>query len=71
MQNKIIEIVALVFEISADELNQDSNLNSVQAWDSMNHMKLVLALEEEFNCKISDDDAIDLLSIKLIKQYFE
>jgi acyl carrier protein len=70
MQQQIIEMLAMVFDMPESQLTAESSLMNVEQWDSMNHMKLILILEEEFSCKISDDDAVELLSVVDICNYF-
>jgi acyl carrier protein len=62
MENKLKDICATIFEIDASIINNDSSPDNIESWDSMNHMNLILAIEEEFQLKILDDDAVELLS---------
>lgn len=60
------------FNIGEKEL---SNLTyqSISAWDSVGHMGLIAALEEEFDIMMETDDIIDLSSYEkgkeIIKKY--
>ena len=67
LDDKIKNIMSIVFDVSVDELDEKSTPNTVEHWDSLNHMKLVLALEEEFGIQFNEQDALDLQSFKLIK----
>lgn len=49
-----------------EQLNDDSSPETVENWDSIKHMKLVLALEEEFNTIFSDEEIVEMLSVALI-----
>jgi acyl carrier protein len=69
MENKLKEICAIIFEIDASSITQDSSPDTIESWDSMNHMNLILAIEEEFQLKILDDDAVDLLSFTELLTY--
>ena len=40
---------------------------SCAAWDSLQQLNIVLAVEQEFNVSLSDADAIDLSSVELAK----
>lgn len=71
MYQQIIEIIAIIFEMNASELSDESNITNVEQWNSMNHMKLILTLEEEFNLSINDDNAIELLSVSDICKFIE
>jgi acyl carrier protein len=39
-----------------DELTQDSSPEKIESWDSLNHLNLVLALEQEFSVKFTPDE---------------
>jgi len=42
-------------------------MDTVEAWDSIKHMNLVLAIEEEFGISIPDEDAANITSYPLIR----
>ena len=63
MEEKIKEILATIFEIDKSSINQDTNPNTVPTWDSLRHMKLVFAIEEEFEVEFSDDKIVQLTDV--------
>lgn len=42
--------------------------NSIKQWDSVAHMKLVAALEDEFEIMLDTDDIIDMSSVGKAKE---
>ena len=60
-----------VMIVSLDEINDDSSPDSLDKWDSLSHLKLVMAIESEFNVKLSPEDSMDMLSVKLIRMILE
>lgn len=61
-----MEKVASAFR-AALSLDDDTNLsdleyNSSPEWDSVAHMSLVAALEQEFDCMLDMEDILDLSS---------
>ena len=54
-------------------INDDLKYNDVPEWDSIGHMTLVAALEEEFKISLETDDIIDFSSFKkgieILKKY--
>jgi acyl carrier protein len=38
--------------------------NEVEGWDSVGHMMLVAALEQEFDCMLEMDDILDMSSYR-------
>lgn len=63
MEEKIKEILATVLEIDQSDVNNDTNPNTVSNWDSLRHMKLVFAIEDEFEVEFSDDQIIQLTDV--------
>lgn len=70
---KYDEIFMEVFEISSDQLNDDLEYQSIDPWDSVGHMALMAALEDEFNIMLEMDDIIDFgtyaTGIETMKKY--
>jgi acyl carrier protein len=60
------EVMATVFEAEADSIGPDTSMDTVPAWDSLRHMTLVLALEQEFGVQIPDEEAGAITSYPLI-----
>ena len=50
------------FSIDANDLNEKLEYNSIQTWDSVGHMGLIAALEEQFDIMMEMDDIIDFSS---------
>ncbi|MAZ57183.1 MAG: acyl carrier protein [Gammaproteobacteria bacterium] len=50
------------------EIIQDTlEYNTISEWDSIGHMSLIAAIEEEFDIMIETDDIIDMSSFKIAK----
>lgn len=67
MEERIKEVMSSVFEIDVESINDNSSADNIELWDSLRHMNLILALEEEFGIELSDDDIGQILNFKLIK----
>ena len=67
MDNKIKKIISIVFEIELNKINDNSSPDNIENWDSLRHMMLIDALEDEFDIQFSDDEMTELLNYKLIK----
>ncbi|MBN1636163.1 MAG: acyl carrier protein [Deltaproteobacteria bacterium] len=66
MKQKIFQIMSRIMDVPVEQLTKESSPDTVEKWDSIQHMSLVLALEEEFNIIFSDSEIVELLSIELI-----
>lgn len=67
MEKKISEILMDILEVKSDNISSD-----LSEWDSLAHLNVILALEEEFKVKIPPEDFSLLHSdISSIKNYIE
>ena len=57
----------VVFELDPTFINENSSPDNIDNWDSLKHMMLISALEEEFDIQFSDQEMLELLNYKLIK----
>ena len=62
----IQQIMADVFEITLEQINIESTQDNIDAWDSLKHLNLVVALEEEFGIYFPVEEIGNLISFKLI-----
>ena len=68
MENRIKNVIAVVFDLTTEKIQEDSSPDSIDNWDSLGHMNLVVALEEEFDVVIEDDEIAEMLNFALIKE---
>jgi len=66
MENRIKKVMSDVFNINLNSINNDSSPDNIENWDSLNHMNLIVALEEDFNIEFDDKDIENLLNFQLI-----
>lgn len=68
MENiKIKQVMSAVFEIPVESIVDDASSDNIENWDSLRHLNLILALEEEFGVSIPDDEVGNLVNYKLIE----
>ena len=70
---KYSEIFKTALNISDDKLGKNLKYNEIEEWDSIGHMNLIAALEEESKISLETDDIIDFSSFKkgieILKKY--
>ena len=66
MLEKTRAIVADIFEVPLETVTPQSSPDTIATWDSMHHLNLVLALEQEFSVQFSPEEIEQLLSVELI-----
>lgn len=67
MEERVLSVVSQVLGIPRDAITDDSSPETIETWDSLKHMNLVLALEEEFGIRFSDERIVAMLSVRSIK----
>lgn len=66
METKIREVIANVLGIEVEELKKDSSPETIEEWDSLKHMNIIIALEDTFEVEFNDEEIGDMNSIALI-----
>ncbi len=66
MLERIKEVVSLVLDIDKSKLTPETGIDNITKWDSLAHMRIVLALEEEFDVTFSEFEIMEMLSISSI-----
>lgn len=55
-------------QIKPEQVTDDLEYNSIKEWDSVAHMTLVAALEEQFDIMLDTDDIIDMSNVAKAKE---
>ena len=59
--------MSFVFSISIEEIDDESSPDTIESWDSLKQMNLVIALEEEFSIELKDNETVEMLNYLLIR----
>lgn len=60
MEEKIIDIIIRILEVDREEIEMDTAIGDLPEWDSLNHLRIITELEEEFGIKYSQSDLAEL-----------
>jgi len=66
-KERLYEAVASVLGVPAASLDDSSSPETIKTWDSLNHLKLVMAVETEFAISLTPEDALDMRNLGLIE----
>ncbi len=66
MESRVKKVIAEILDIEIDSINDNTSPETVESWDSLKQMNIIVALEEEFDIEFSDEDIIEMLSFRLI-----
>ena len=64
VQERVRQIVVEQLGVKEDEVSPDSSFVDDLGADSLDTVELVMALEEEFNCEIPDDEAEKITTVQ-------
>jgi acyl carrier protein len=53
---QVRRIASDLFSVPADRIQLDSSPDTIEAWDSTQHLSLVLTIEETFNIQLSPEE---------------
>jgi acyl carrier protein len=67
IKQKVLNTMSDVFEMDLADIPENAAPGVIENWDSIRHMNLVVALEEEFDIRFNDVDIADLITITLIE----
>jgi acyl carrier protein len=63
---QIVNIFGRVMNVGASEVSMETSPDTLDNWDSLRHMNLVMALEEELNVTFNEDEVLNMLSVQAI-----
>jgi acyl carrier protein len=66
MEERVREVMSRVLGVSPDQIDENSSPDTIPQWNSLRHMNLILALEQEFSITVKDEDIATLISFPLI-----
>ena len=58
--DEVIGVIAKVLNVSASELNEDTSIGDIPAWDSLHQVMIINALEQHFNIRFEPEVILDL-----------
>lgn len=69
--HRVRQIAADVFGLQIEQITPESSPDSIEGWDSVQHLNLVLALEQAFSIQFEPEEIEQMLSIELVVMMIE
>ena len=69
MREQIKEVLKQVFQI--EHINDTISQQTFDKWDSLNHLNLIIALEQHFNISFEPEEIVEMKSLDLIEQHLK
>jgi acyl carrier protein len=68
MRDRVRQTIASVWSVPEDEIPEEADAMSLQGWDSLRHLELMLELEMSFGVRIPAEEVPELTSIAAIEE---
>ncbi|OVE81658.1 hypothetical protein BVY03_03395 [bacterium K02(2017)] len=68
-EGQLKQIFEDIFEVS--QINDEMTIDDLAEWDSVTHISLMMAIEEQFKVRIEAEDIILLTSVAAIKKHLK
>jgi acyl carrier protein len=62
IDERVRGVIADVFGLDPQSIGPETSIETVEAWDSLQHLTVVLALEEEFDIQLDDEQTVAAVS---------
>ncbi|NTV29680.1 MAG: acyl carrier protein [Candidatus Omnitrophica bacterium] len=67
MESRIKQVMSQVLGVDASRIDDQTSPHTLKEWDSLQHVTLVLALQEEFGLEFSHDEVLAMMSFTGIR----
>lgn len=71
MDDRIRAIMSRLLRIPEDRIGPDAAIGNVPNWDSTAHMRMMLALEDEFGIVLDETHMVEMTSLAKIRAAVE
>ena len=68
MPDRVAQIFADVLQVPLERISEKTSPENTPQWDSLSAINLVLALEDEFDLKLSTKDIVAMRSVAIVKR---
>jgi|HubBroStandDraft_4_1064222.scaffolds.fasta_scaffold04915_2 acyl carrier protein len=68
MTGRVEKIFAEVLRLAPSSINDDTSPDNTPRWDSTSAIDLTLAIEDEFNIKLTTKEIMAMRSVALVKK---
>lgn len=58
--------MADAFSVPVERMTNEASPDTIETWDSIQHLNLVMALEQEFGVQFEPEEIEQLLSVELV-----
>lgn len=71
MNEELRQLLADAFEVRGDQVTADATQQTIESWDSLHHLQMVMALEQHYGMQIPSERIPEIKSVADIIQIVE
>lgn len=68
---RLLDIVVEVLRVPRAEITDELDMETTSTWDSLSHMQLIAAIEEEFGIELTADEIVVMRSVGQIRDLLQ
>lgn len=65
---RLVKVISTLFGVPADQIGPEDDMDTIDRWDSLGHLNLIMAVEREFKVKFRSDQIPKLTSVALLQE---
>ena len=66
LETRLVKILSNSLGVTDSEINSDTSMESLDAWDSLAHLSVVITIEEEFEISLNEEEILRMTSFSEI-----
>lgn len=71
MSERIKKVMAKSLDAPIEKITENTIQEDIEGWDSINHIKMIVAFEREFDITIPDEQVTNMISFRLIESVIQ
>ena len=71
MEEKLKKLMAEILNLNESEIKDSLKMKETDGWDSLKHMELIVAFEQEFDIELTVDEIVAMQDYKEINLVLE
>jgi acyl carrier protein len=65
--DRLYRLLAKVFGVPLSQITEDATPDTIEKWDSLSQINMILAIESEYGISLGPEEAMEMRSIKMIR----
>ena len=58
MEDKLRKLLSVLLGVDEEKINDEASHRTIEGWDSLKQMNIIVAIEEEFGIQFDEEEAI-------------